>query len=479
MDALRPRLERGTPSLEGSCSIQLSYRSRKRGYTTTYHLSWQDKKIDAAHSLRHNARMLRNKWVKRLLCVIICLLGLTVISAGIGSYWLWCTPSESLDESDFHSSWTPVERIALQEAEQYILREYGEEVRKYMHLWLCPFADDEMKLNSWEWVQLEIVLRIHIGRTLTALRAAATGGNAQQTVMVSDEACPLALILCGSGNPDVVKALVRHGAPLNADGEIEGGNLYVVNSSLLMHVLMNEKFTKNQLYELADYLIQQPGEKLHTSQDFLLDICSFRKNDDALDWALARGLVGTDLFDSTQYRNINPALSLYSHRDFFFRLLDEGKINLNETRGHLTVLQSAVRHYLPGDMKYIRRMLEAGADPNLISTNPDALKRSGRNEAPLHTLLKHICFHRRKKEEHNTMEKVQLAELLMQYGAISPEYPLPEINPRDDDSMYYNGSEIKSECSDEAFLRALKARLEELYRRYGRIPTENSHSCSC
>ena len=130
-------------------------------------------------------------------------------------------------------------------------------------------------------------------------------------------------------------------------------------------------------------------------------------------------------------------------------------------------------------MKYIRRMLETGADPNLISTNPDALKRSGRNEAPLHTLLKHICFHRRKKEEHNTMEKVLLAELLMQYGAISPEYPLPEINPRDDDTMYFNGREIKSECSDEAFLRALKARLEELYRRYGRIPTEKNHSCPC
>lgn len=28
---LRPRLERGTPSLEGSCSIQLSYRSMKNG----------------------------------------------------------------------------------------------------------------------------------------------------------------------------------------------------------------------------------------------------------------------------------------------------------------------------------------------------------------------------------------------------------------------------------------------------------------
>ena len=46
-EALRPRLERGTPSLEGSCSIQLSYRSRKRGYTTTYIRSWQDKKIDS------------------------------------------------------------------------------------------------------------------------------------------------------------------------------------------------------------------------------------------------------------------------------------------------------------------------------------------------------------------------------------------------------------------------------------------------
>ena len=423
--------------------------------------------------------MLRNKWVKRLLCVIICLFGVTLLATGCGAYWLWCTPTGRLGESDFHSSWTPEERVALQEAEQYILREYGEEVRKASRVWVRPFANDE-KLTSWEWIQLEVGLRTIIGRTLSSLRTAATGGNAHQTVMVGDEASPLALILCESGNPNVVRALVEHGAPLNADGEIEGGDLSVVNSSLLMHVLMNEKFTKNQLYELADYLIQQPGEKLHASQDFLLDICSFRQNDDALEWAMERGLVGTDLFDSTKDRNINPALSLYSHRDFFFRLQDEGKIDLNETRGHLTVLQSAVRHYLPGDIKYIRRMLEAGADPNLISTNPDALKRSRRNEAPLRTLLTHICFHSRKKEERNTMEKVQLAELLMQYGVRSPEYPLPDVRHRVDVITHVNGREIKSERSDEAFLRALKARLEELYRRYGQVPTEEqSHSCPC
>ena len=47
-EPLRPRLERGTPSLEGSCSIQLSYRSRMRGHPTTLSPAWQDKKIDTS-----------------------------------------------------------------------------------------------------------------------------------------------------------------------------------------------------------------------------------------------------------------------------------------------------------------------------------------------------------------------------------------------------------------------------------------------
>ena len=33
---IRPRLERGTPSLEGSCSIQLSYRTMIHGKVQRY-----------------------------------------------------------------------------------------------------------------------------------------------------------------------------------------------------------------------------------------------------------------------------------------------------------------------------------------------------------------------------------------------------------------------------------------------------------
>lgn len=400
--------------------------------------------------------MLRNKWVKRLLCVIICLLGLLLLAAGGLAFYLYVTPLTRLGDGDFHASWTAEERVALQKAEHYLLHENRQEMRKRMRSAFPFFMEKELNHVSFDWLEVEMMLRRNCAEWRDLLYKAAVSGNADQRNDNEDEEWhTLVIEMAYCGAPEIIKAMVRHGAQLNLQGDLE--DLRYLNSSLLMHVLKSGKYRKGELRELADWLVQQPGETLHRAPGMMLKICSLPDAADAMEWALERGFVKTEFFYTSTGSPVNPASQLYLHKDIFFRLLDEGKIDLNEVRGMTTVLQVAVTEYPLKTTEHVRRLLEAGAEPNLIPSGTTAERFQ---QTPLQMLLKNICLTSDNEYEQHTMKQLELAELLIQHGAISPEYPLPW------------SPSAETEADKAAFTRWLHGQMESLYQRHGIKPTD-------
>lgn len=400
--------------------------------------------------------MLRNKWVKRLLCVIICLLGLLLLATGGLAFYLYVTPLTRLGDGDFHASWTAEERVALQKAEQYLLHENRQEMRKRMRSAFPFFMGKELNHVSFDWLEVELGLRRNCAEWRDLLYKAAVSGNADQRNDNEDEEWhTLVIEMAYCGSPEIIKAMVRHGAQLNLQGDLE--DLRYLNSSLLMHVLKSGKYRKEELCELADWLVQQPGEVLHRAPGMMLMICSLPNAADAMEWALERGFVKTEFFYTSTGSPVNPASQLYLHKDIFFRLLDEGKIDLNEVRGMTTVLQVAVTEYPLKTTEHVRRLLKAGAEPNLI---PSGTTTERFQQTPLQMLLKNICLTSDNEYEQHTMKQLELAELLIQHGAISPEYPLPW------------SPSAETEADKAAFTRWLHGQMESLYQRHGIKPTD-------
>lgn len=411
--------------------------------------------------------MFRNKWVKRLLCVIVSLFGLLLLAAGGMPFYLYGTPLTRLGDGDFHPSWTAEEREALQKAEHYLLHENKQEMRERM-LSVSPFfSGKELSSFSFDRLEVEMMLRRNCDKWRNLLYKAAVSGNADQRYEEDEEWNTLVIELAYCGSPEIIKAMVRHGAQLNLDADLENSNdLRYVNSSLLMHVLKSGKYKRDELYELADWLVQQPGEGLHRAPGMLLAICSSPHAADAMEWALERGLVKTEFFYTREGSPVDPASQLYRHKDIFFRLLDEGRINLNETRGATTVLQVAVMEYPLTSTEHARRLLEAGAKPNLI---PEAAASGHFQQTPLQILLKSLSLTSDNEYERYTLNQLELAGLLMQHGAISPEYPLPSTPHSEQDA------------DSRDFILRLREQMESLYRRHGIAPTERQqhHSCPC
>ncbi len=402
--------------------------------------------------------MLRNKWVRRLLCVIICLLGLLLLAAGGLAFYLYGTPLTRLGDGDFHPSWTAEEREALRQAEHYLLFEMRDENRKLLRSSFWIFSENEFSPFSFHSLELEFALRKNSAKWKSLLSKAAVSGNAHRPSDTDDEGWySLVLALANCGEPNIIKAMVRHGAMLNLEGDLENSaDLKYVNSSLLMHVLKSGKYKKEELYELADWLVQQPGEGLHRAPGMLLAICSLPHAADAMEWALERGFVKTEFFYTSEGSPINPGAQIYNHKAIFFRLLDEGKINLNESRGTTTVLQVAAMEYPLKSTEDAHKLLLAGAEPNLI---PAAATEQFK-QTPLQIVLKNLCLRDDQSLEQHTKKQLELAELLIQHGAISPEYPLPWSPPAEE------------EADKVTFRRWLHGEMESLYQRHGIKPTD-------
>ena len=122
-----------------------------------------------------------------------------------------------------------------------------------------------------------------------------------------------------------------------------------------------------------------------------------------------------------------------------------------------TVLQVAVTEYPLKTTEHVQRLLEAGAEPNLI---PSATTAERFQQTPLQMLLKNICLTSDNEYEQHTMKQLELAELLIQHGAISPEYPLPW------------SPSAETEADKAAFTRWLHGQMESLYQRHGIKPTD-------
>lgn len=400
--------------------------------------------------------MLRNKWVKRLLCVIICLLVLLLLATGGLAFYLYVTPLTRLGDGDFHASWTAEERVALQKAEQYLLHENRQKMRERMRSVFPFFCGKELSHFSLDWLEVELGLRRDCAEWRDLLYKAAVSGNAdQRNDKENEEWHTLVIEMAYCGEPEIIKAMVRHGAQLNRESNLEKPR--DLNSSLLMHVLRSGKYKKEELYELADWLVQQPGEGMHRAPGIMLAICSLPGAADALEWALEREFVKTEFFYTSEGSPVNPASQLYLHKDIFFRLLDEGKIDLNESRGMSTVLQVAVMEFPLKTTEHVRRLLKARAEPNLI---PSATTLERFQQTPLQILLKSLSLTYENEYEQHTMKQLELAELLIQHGAISPEYPLPWSSSADIDA------------DKAAFTRWLRGQMESLYQRHGIKPTD-------
>lgn len=208
--------------------------------------------------------MLRNKWLKRLFYVIACLLGLLLTAAGGLAFYLYGTPQTRLGDGDFHPSWTAEERMALQQAEHYLLFEMRDEDRKLLRSSFWLFSEEEFSPFSFHCLELELALRKNSGNWKNRLTKAAVSGNAHRPSDTDDEGWySLVLALANCGEPNITKTMVRHGTMLNLKGDLENSaDLKYVNSSLLMHVLKSGTYKKEELFELADWLVQQPGEGL-------------------------------------------------------------------------------------------------------------------------------------------------------------------------------------------------------------------------
>ncbi len=407
--------------------------------------------------------MLRNKWLKRLFYVIACLLGLLLTAAGGLAFYLYGTPLTRLGDGDFHPSWTAEERMALQQAEHYLLFEMRDADRKLLRSAFRLFSEEEFSPFSFRCLELELALRKNSAKWKNRLTKAAVSGNAHQPSDTDDEGWySLVLALANCGEPNIIKTMVRHGAMLNLKGDLENSaDLKYVNSSLLMHVLKSGTYKKEELFELADWLVQQPGEGLHRAPGMMLAICSLPDAADAMEWALERGFVKTEFFYTSEGTPINPGAQIYNHKSIFFRLLDEGRINLNEARGTATVLQVAAMEYPLKSTEGVRKLLLAGADPNLIPTAADTEQLK---QTPLQIVLKSLSRSDVKTFERHKEKQLELAELLIQHGANSPEYPLP----RTPNSGLYTVSEDNA-----AFIQRLREQMETLYRRYGISPTQS------
>lgn len=405
--------------------------------------------------------MFRYKWAKQLFYVIVCLLGLLLTAAGGLAFYLYGTPLTRLGDGDFHPSWTAEERMALQRAEHYLLFEMRDDNRKLLRSAFWIFSEKEFSPFSFHSLELEFALRKNSARWKSLLSKAAVSGNAHQPSDTDDAGWySLVLALANCGEPNIIKAMVRHGAMLNLEGDLENSDdLKYVNSSLLMHVLKSGKYKKEELYELADWLVQQPGEGLHRAPGMMLAICSLPDAADAMEWALERGFVKTEFFYTSEGTPINPGAQIYNHKSIFFRLLDEGRINLNEARGTATVLQVAAMEYPLKSTEDARKLLLAGADPNLIPTAADTEQLK---QTPLQIVLKNLSLQDDQTLEQHTKKQLELAELLIQHGANSPEYPLPKVPT----SGQFAASEDNA-----AFIQRLREQMETLYRRYGINPT--------
>lgn len=430
-----------------------------RGHPTTLSPPWQDKKIDTYCLSRHNACMLRNKWVRRLLCVIICLFGLLLLAAGGLAFYLYGTPLTRLGDGDFHPSWSAEERVALQKAEQYLLHENRQNKREMLTSVFPLFNGKELSHFSLDWLEVEMTLRSDCSKWRNLLYMAAVSGNAdQRNDNEEEEWNTLVIEMAYCGAPEIIKAMVRHGAMLNLEGDLENSDdLKYINSSLLMHVLKSGKYKKEELCELADWLVMQPGEGLHRAPGMMLTICSLPHAADAMEWALERGFVKTEFFYTSEGSPVNPGAQIYNHKSIFFRLLDEGIIDLNESRGTATVLQVAAMEYPLKSTEAVRKLLQAGAEPNLI---PAAAATKQLKQTPLQIVLKDLSLQDDQTLEQHTRKQLELAELLIQHGAISPEYPLPWTPPAEE------------EADKVTFRRWLHGQMEALYRRHGIEPTQ-------
>ncbi|MGN0836878.1 MAG: hypothetical protein ACI4OS_05500 [Akkermansia sp.] len=348
---------------------------------------------------------MRKKCVRFFLCLGGAVLALALGVAGC-YVWLFGWTWRSLP--DFHASWTPAERSALTAFQRDLHQLFESELASLAE----DLEDVDIGSDRGEWKSLRDGLNAIFDRrdilsdiSAQLRRAAGTGQAAEQPASfnfklrtgIRLENITLAFMAARLGSLGALEALVAHGADPNAlfavcapDGSQLPGDTPltpVINGRFLMQ----RKISWAERRRTADVLLQHgagpDGESRRRLIALACDLPMVLGDADAEQvwlWALDRGIpMGVrDLCAMVGEEAVDPVLE---------RVLREKLVDLNDTGGNQTVLQSLVLAMSRGDAeeaavferleRRLDLLLAAGARPERIPRSAEPRRPDESQEA--------------------------------------------------------------------------------------------------
>lgn len=183
--------------------------------------------------------------------------------------------------------------------------------------------------------------------------------------------------------------------------------------------------TSQEVLAMGEWLMEQGLAPEHSAAM----LCAIQTSDlpaELMEWLIAKGLP-LDARRETWHRGIpfDGCVEENMGVDVFARLVNEGKIDINDRRGRGTYLQLAVEGC--GDVALVERLLKLGAQPDLLP-EPYCIKADDGeythiSETPVAIALR--CYARQdpESEDEESADYHEILRLLFRYGA-APQ-PLP------------------------------------------------------
>lgn len=361
--------------------------------------------------------------------------------AGGTAFYLWCTPLHQLDDSDFHTSWSPEARAKFIATENFFRNEYRDSILQ---------KNDYAHYSFFDQLGREFLLRSSKGMMIDMLQAAATSGNAHQMHSSPDGEFLLALNLAGFQQYDLIKELVLHDASICHKTDRANMSLF--------HLVLFFGINNPEARMLTEWLLAH-GANPKINGDITYRACCECKDSEYARWAIDKGILSTSPFQEGE-NTIVPACYFANYPDLITELVRDGKVNINDNSGQFTPLQMMFHNSTSPEK--LTHLLELGADPNLTAKE---------TKTPLEMLLMRAAH---ASDQQQIDQFIACADIMLRHNATSPAYPLlsptlePEAYSTADGTMHiYNPTpeeqQIRKYCHD---------KLKELYQRYHITPTQ-------